>query len=94
MPLIATSIEPQWVTRIFLDCRDAPPDPVDLMRIERAIEDSAALAESGEEGPGQPETIGVATAGARALEAGHRLDQPACLRRPSAPTERDHAESR
>jgi hypothetical protein len=49
MPLIATSIESQRVTRIFLDCRAAPPDPADLLRIERAIEDSAALAGSTEE---------------------------------------------
>jgi hypothetical protein len=45
MSVIATSIGPHGRTRIFLDCRDAPPEPADLRRIERAIEQSIAQAE-------------------------------------------------
>jgi hypothetical protein len=46
MSVIATSIEPHRVTRIFLDCRDAPPEPVDLRCIEQAIEQSIAMADA------------------------------------------------
>ena len=49
MPVIAISIEPDRVTRIFFDCRDVPPDPGDPRRIELAIEDSYAAAEETEE---------------------------------------------
>jgi hypothetical protein len=49
MSVIATSIEPHRVTRIFLDCRDAPPEPVDLQCIERAIEQSIAMADAVED---------------------------------------------
>jgi hypothetical protein len=82
MSLIATSIEPQRVTRIFLDCRDAPPDPADLLRIERAIEDSAALARAGEEVVGQPEKFGSLTAGAGVSEVRYRPQEAAWLRSP------------
>jgi hypothetical protein len=43
VPVIANLVEPHRVTRIFFDRRDAPPDPVDERRIERAIEQSVAL---------------------------------------------------
>jgi hypothetical protein len=49
MPVIAASIEPHRVTRIFLDCRDSPPEPVDLRCIERAIEQSIAMADAVED---------------------------------------------
>jgi hypothetical protein len=49
MSVIATSIEPNRVTRIFLDCRDAPPELVDLRSIERAIEESIAMADAVED---------------------------------------------
>jgi hypothetical protein len=49
MSVIATSIELHGRTRIFLDCRDAPPEPADLRRIERAIERSMAQADFAEE---------------------------------------------
>jgi hypothetical protein len=49
MSVIATSIEPHRVTRIFLDCRDAPPELVDLRCIERAIEQSIAMADAVED---------------------------------------------
>jgi hypothetical protein len=82
MPLIATRIEPQRVTRIFLDCRDAPPDPADRLRIERAIEDSAALAESTEEALSQHETLGGSTVRSSPLEDASRYNEaPAWLRR-------------
>ena len=48
MSVIATSIEPHRLTRIFLNCRDAPPEPADLQRIERAIEQSIAQADFAE----------------------------------------------
>jgi hypothetical protein len=82
MSLIATSNEPQRVTRIYLDCCDAPPDPADLLRIERAIEDSAALARAGEEAIGQPEKFGSLTAGASVPEVRHRPQEAAWLRSP------------
>jgi hypothetical protein len=46
MSVIATSIEPHRVTRIFLDCRDAPPESVDLQCIKQAIEQSIAVADA------------------------------------------------
>jgi hypothetical protein len=49
MSVIATSIEPHRVTRIFLDCRNAPPELVDLRSIERAIEQSIAMADAVED---------------------------------------------
>jgi hypothetical protein len=33
------------VTRVFFDCRDAAPDPVDRQRIEKAIAQSLASAQ-------------------------------------------------
>jgi hypothetical protein len=53
MAVIATSIEQHRRTRIFLDCRDAPPDPTDLRRIERAIEQSIAMADAVEDMHGE-----------------------------------------
>jgi hypothetical protein len=53
MPVIATSVEPRRVTRIFFDCRDAPPDPVDQQRIEQAIERSVALARAEDNDPSE-----------------------------------------
>jgi hypothetical protein len=44
MPVIATEIEPHGVTRIFLDCRPAAPDPHDEARIARAIARAQAAA--------------------------------------------------
>jgi hypothetical protein len=76
MPLIATRIEPQRVTRIFLDCRDAPPDPADRLRIERAIEDSVALAKSMEDALSQHETIGASTLRSSPLEDASRYSEP------------------
>jgi hypothetical protein len=35
VPVISTLVEPYRVTRIFFDCRDAPPGPADQQRIER-----------------------------------------------------------
>jgi hypothetical protein len=49
MSVIATSIGPHRLTRIFLDCRDAPPDPADLRRIERAIQQSVAMTDDAED---------------------------------------------
>ena len=46
MSVIATSIEPHRVTRIFFDCRDAPPERLDLRRIERSVEQSIAMADA------------------------------------------------
>jgi hypothetical protein len=46
MPVIATSIEPDRVTRIFFDCRDVPPERLDLRRIERSVEQSIAMADA------------------------------------------------
>jgi len=48
MSVLATSIEPHRVTRIFFDCRDAQHEPSDLRRIERAIEQSIAQADFAE----------------------------------------------
>ena len=48
MSVLATSIEPHRVTRIFFDCRDAPHEPSDLRRIQRAIEQSIAQADFAE----------------------------------------------
>ena len=52
MPVIAISIEPCRVIRIFFDCRDVPTDHADLRRIERAVEDAYAIAEAAEEASG------------------------------------------
>jgi hypothetical protein len=49
MSLIATSIGPHRLTRIFLDCSDAPPEPADLRRIERAIGQSITMADAVED---------------------------------------------
>lgn len=49
MSVIATSIGPERLTRIFLDCRDAPPELADLQRIEQAIGQSIAMAETVED---------------------------------------------
>ena len=91
MSLIATKIEPHRVTRIFLDCRDAQPDPAELLRIERAIEDSAR---SAEELPSRPAPSGGVTARATVLEGGHGPGEPGWLRRPRMLTESDNAECR
>jgi hypothetical protein len=45
MSLIATGIEPHGVTRIFFDYRPADSDHHDEMRIARAVEQAATLAE-------------------------------------------------
>jgi hypothetical protein len=49
MSVIATTIGPDRLTRIFLDCRAAPLELTDLRRIERAIEQSIAQADAVEE---------------------------------------------
>jgi hypothetical protein len=49
MSVIAISIGPDRLTRIFLDCRDAPPELADLQRIEQAIGQSIAMAETVED---------------------------------------------
>jgi hypothetical protein len=49
MSVIAISSGPHRLTRIFLDCRDAPPDPADLRRIERAIAQSIAMTDAAED---------------------------------------------
>jgi hypothetical protein len=49
MSVIAISIGPDRLTRIFLDCRDAPPEVADLQRIEQAIGQSIAMAETVED---------------------------------------------
>ena len=49
MPVIATAIEPHRVTRIFFDCRDAPPEPLDLRRIEQSVEQSIAMSDATED---------------------------------------------
>ena len=84
-------IEPHRVTRIFLDCRDAQPDPAELLRIQRAIED---LARSAEELPNRPAPSGGLTARATVLEVGDGPGEPGWLRRPSMLTEIDNAECR
>lgn len=48
MAVIATSIGAHRLTRIFLDCGDAQPEPADLRRIERAVEQSIAQADLAE----------------------------------------------
>ena len=53
MSVIATAIEPHNVARIFFDCRDAPPELVDLRSIERAIEQSIAMADAVEDMHGE-----------------------------------------
>lgn len=92
MSLIATSIEPHRVTRIFLDCRDTPPDPGDLLRIEQALVASAALARSRGDALGQSEAIGGLTAPAKVLEGVLGPSEPAWPRRPSILTRSDNAE--
>jgi hypothetical protein len=49
MSVIATLIEPRRVTRVFFDCRDVAPEPADRQRIEKAIEQSIALAQRDED---------------------------------------------
>jgi hypothetical protein len=49
MSVIATLIEPRRVTRVFFDCRDVAPEPADRQRIEKAIEQSIALAQCDED---------------------------------------------
>jgi hypothetical protein len=49
MSVIAISIGPDRLTRIFLDCRDAPPELADLQRIEQASGQSIAMAETVED---------------------------------------------
>jgi hypothetical protein len=49
MPVIVTAIEPHRVTRIFFDCRDAPPEPLDLRRIEQSVEQSIAISDATED---------------------------------------------
>jgi hypothetical protein len=49
MSVIATLIEPRRVTRVFYDCRDVAPDLADRQCIEKAIEQSIALAQRDED---------------------------------------------
>ena len=49
MSVIATLIEPRRVTRVFFDCRDVAPDLADRQCIEKAIEQSIALAQRDED---------------------------------------------
>ncbi len=65
MSVIAITIEPNRVTRIFFDGRDLPPDPAERRRIERAVEDSYSLAEIAEEVRCPVETITNPTSPAR-----------------------------
>jgi hypothetical protein len=44
MPMIDILVTPHHATRIFFDCRDAPPDPAEQKRIAQTIERSIALA--------------------------------------------------
>jgi len=53
MPVIATSIEPHRVTRIFFDCRNVPPELLDLRRIEQSVEQSIAMADAIEDSHSQ-----------------------------------------
>jgi hypothetical protein len=46
MSVIAIHIDPNGVTRVFFDCSEVAPDPLDRVRIERAIEQSTALSEA------------------------------------------------
>jgi hypothetical protein len=46
VPVIATSIEPHRVTRVFFDCRAVVPKTADLRRIQQAIERSIAVPEA------------------------------------------------
>ena len=82
MSLIATTIEPRRVTRIFLDCGDSPPGPAELLRIERAIEESDALAQSLEAIPGCVDAIGHSAA-ERNLPEASDSGAPSWPRRPS-----------
>ena len=45
MAVIAIFVEPDRVTRILFDCRDAAPDPADQRRIQQAVEQSIRLAQ-------------------------------------------------
>jgi hypothetical protein len=49
MPVIDVLIEPNRVTRVFFDCRDAAPDPADQWRIEQRIAYSIGLAQADED---------------------------------------------
>jgi hypothetical protein len=53
MPVISTLVEPERVTRIFFDCREAPGDSADQQRIEQAIERSFALARAEDNDPSE-----------------------------------------
>jgi hypothetical protein len=44
MSVIAAEAEPHGVTRIFFDCRPVDPDPREIVRIARTIEQSEAAA--------------------------------------------------
>jgi hypothetical protein len=44
MSVIDVLIEPERVTRVLFDCRDAAPDPADQWRIEQGIARAIALA--------------------------------------------------
>jgi hypothetical protein len=57
MPVISTLVEPHCVTRIFFDCRDAPPDPADRQHIEQAIERSVALARAEDNDPSEMHSL-------------------------------------
>ena len=63
MSVIAIQIEPHRATRVFFDCRSAAVDPLDQRRIEVAIENSIALAEPEDDGPGVPAPGGGVMAG-------------------------------
>ena len=51
MPMTETLIEARRVTRVFFDCRDAPPDPDDQRRIAKAVEAAFALARDEDDEP-------------------------------------------
>jgi len=44
MSVIAVQIQPHGATRVFFDCCATAADPLDMRRIEQAIEHSLALA--------------------------------------------------
>lgn len=62
MPLIATNIQPQRETRIFLACRNSPSDLADPLRVGRAVKGAAVLARSAKSKPNQLEATGKSTA--------------------------------
>lgn len=49
MAVIATLTEPNRVTRVFFDCRNAATAASDQRQIQRAVEHSIALAQADED---------------------------------------------